>query len=176
MKEIGGTEYFEVPKEPKSRYEEIEKKKSPALRCCSFFFAFVALFCILPPACSIAFGPDAEKVMAAIPMGSKLSDLDQYVNHWGIEKGDVWMWTPIDESSDLKGTKVTNNFGTFLITNLGEYDSWSASKVERDQFSGVVHLLYFSIVIPDDFDPSFMIDLGYIDGVLVEKDWGILPG
>ncbi len=60
--------------------------------------------------------------------------------------------------------------------DLGDYDRGSASKAERDAFTGEITFSHDSSVIPDDLAPSFMVRLVYVRGVLKSKDYGILPG
>ena len=116
--------------------------------------------------------PNGEETLARVPLGTKLSQLDELaVGGWdSISK--------VAEYSAAKGDEKPTKtpFGEYVVTDLGEFKDWQASDAERDGFTGVVTLLYFSAVIPDDLNPSFAINYFYVEGVLKQKEYSQLPG
>lgn len=124
---------------------------------------------MLPIACRI----DPVKTLARIPAGSKLSELDRYLDHI-YSRSTVERWTT---ERDPGGTdRIENEFGSFRSQNLGAYEIWNATKTERDGFTGELLFFHHSNVIPDDLAPSYVFSLIYIDGKLKKKDYGQLPG
>lgn len=132
--------------------------------------ALCALNCLRPITCR----PDPKSVIARIPLGSRLSELDTHLDKF-YESSDVVAWIPNPKAPRGTGS-MRDRYGAFDTKNLGPYDSWRAEKAERDRFTGEVRFYHHSAVIPDDLAPSFVIYLVYIDGVLKEADYGYLPG
>ena len=125
------------------------------------------LLCLIPYACR----PDPVAVLAPIPLGSRLSRLDQYLK-LSFDNSEVEVWVPLVEGS----TSRTTAYGIFSIRNLGRYEDWDASDSDRDRFTGEILFYHYSSVIPDDLAPSYVFSLIYVNGVLKEKDYGHLPG
>ena len=117
-----------------------------------------------------------ELDFAHVPLGSALTELDQLSVKGYDGLSSVWEWLPASEPLESTERHISNEFGTFIQVDLGAYGDWKASAEERDTFTGEIRLLYFSMVIPDDLNPSFMISYVYVNGKLEQKDWGILPG
>lgn len=137
-----------------------------------------AITCLLPLGCLLAFGtaPNMEKTLARVPIGSKLSELDELAVTGYDSLSDVYEWVPVTDESTTTEKQFSNEHGTFTGKDLGSFDNWSASDKERDSFTGEIDLVYFSIVIPDDLNPSFIIIYIYVEGRLVKKDMLGLPG
>lgn len=112
--------------------------------------------CVRPVACA----PDPSKILMRIPLGSRLTELDRHL-------GKFYEVSSVRERAVAKDNEARD---------LGDYDRWTASKAERDAFTGEVTFSHYSSVIPDDLAPSFMVRLVYVGGVLKAKDYGILPG
>lgn len=126
--------------------------------------------CLRPIACR----PDPKAIIAQIPVGSRLTELDRYLPKF-YNDSVVVEWVP--NSKVRRGTGSSRDkYGGLDTRNLGPYDGWSAKQAERERFTGEVQFFHHSAVIPDDLAPSFFIDLVYIDGVLKEADYGYLPG
>ncbi len=132
--------------------------------------------CVLPCVLPIACKRDPEKVLSRIPIGSKLTELDELLSRDRDDEGEVTEWIPASKTLDSRVKLVTNEFGVFIQRDLGSYDGWSASATERNSFTGKITFFHHSWVIPDDLAPSYVIDLIYINGELKAKNWGILPG
>lgn len=125
--------------------------------------------CMTPIACQL----DPKAVLASIPIGSKLSDLDTYLRKFKDgSKVEAWVSARTADSPEHTTTK----YGSFFIRNLGRYDRWTATKEVRDAFTGELRFYHFSSVIPDDLAPSYVFSLIYVNGVLREKSYGHLPG
>lgn len=125
--------------------------------------------CLMPIACQL----DPKAVLAPIPIGSKLSELDKYLKEFK-DGSDVEEWIRVraKDSPEHKTTK----YGSFFIRKLGAYEAWTATKETRDAFTGEVRFFHRSAVIPDDLAPSYVFSLIYVNGVLREKGYGHLPG
>lgn len=139
-----------------------------------YWWLALPLLCLVP--CAIDFTDDRHDpkgVIAQIPVGSKLSELDKHLVEFS--HSEVYGWVserPADSSWGSKQTK----YGSFYVRKLGEYDAWTASKADRDAFTGELSFYHLCWIIPDDIAPSYVLDLVYVDGVLKEKEYGHLPG
>jgi len=133
-------------------------------------FTLCALNCLRPIACR----PNPKAIIAQIPLGSRLSELDQHLVKF-YEDSEVVAWVPNPKARRVTGS-YRDKYGGFDTRNLGPYDGWGATPSVRDRFTGEVRLFHFSAVVPDDLSPSFFIYLVYIEGVLKEADYGHLPG
>lgn len=126
--------------------------------------------CLSPCLISIACQPDPKAIVAKIPVGSRLTELDTHLDKfYGSSSVKEWIPNPnVPNWADHRGA-----FGT---RDLGEYNDWKATKAERDHFTGELNFYHLSGVAPDDLAPNFVIYLVYVDGVLKEVDYGFLPG
>lgn len=125
--------------------------------------------CLTPIACQL----DPKTVLAPIPIGSKLSELDKYLKEFKDGSGvEEWVSARAADSPEHRTTK----YGAFFIRDLGRYDRWTATKETRDVFTGEIRFYHYSSVIPDDLAPSYVFSLIYVKGVLKEKTYGHLPG
>lgn len=130
--------------------------------------------CLSPCLISIACRPNPQAIVDQFPIGSHLADLDTYLTEF-YEDSDVVEWIPNPKAP--RGTGSTRDkYGGFDTRNLGPYDGWNATKSERDRFTGELRFYHHSAMIPDDLAPSFFVILVYIDGMLKEADYGIMPG
>ena len=124
------------------------------------------LLCILFVALSWSGRHD---IVSRIPLGSKLSDLDQYLPWSAGTSGEVIQWRPaIDSTADGKG-QITNELGKFTTVSLGSYDEWKATVQDRDRFTGEIMFFRHSLTSAD------VNSLVYHEGRLYKKDWGFLP-
>lgn len=130
----------------------------------------VCSLCLQPIACR----PNPKAIIAQIPLGSRLSELDQHLVKF-YEDSEVVAWVPNPKAPRGTGS-YRDKFGGFDTRNLGSYEGWNATQAERDRFTGEVRFFHFSAVTPDDLAPSFFIYLVYIDGELKEAHYGYLPG
>lgn len=119
-------------------------------------------------------GLEPRAIVAGIPLGSKLSDLDRHLGTF-YESSNVDQWLP-ERAPATSGKPVATSFGLFYVRHLGSYPSWSPTQSEVASFTGELTFSHYSDVIPDDLAPSFSIRLIYAGGVLKDKDFGILPG
>lgn len=135
---------------------------------------------VLVSPCVLCFGscylfgtaPDGQRTLAKVPLGTRLSELDELA---------VPGWHSLSDVAEYRkprgGEKAVKTwFGNFVVTEIGEFKSWKATDRERDAFTGEVRLHYNSVVIPDQLNPSFSIHYFYVDGVLKEKIYAQLPG
>lgn len=120
---------------------------------------------------------DAEDITSSVPIGSRLADLDQYLERWDLDSGDVMQWIPTSEppdSDDLQlrtdGVRISTDYGTFLQKNVGTYYSWNASAEERNKFTGEI------VFFHHPHWNAELIAFIYVNGKLVQTDWGYLPG
>lgn len=105
--------------------------------------------------------PEPEATAKRFTIGSKLSDLDRQLGDWQPSSSEVSESTP---SSEPKDSGQSNRVLKTRIGDIGE------------DFQGTITLYHHSWVIPDDIRPSFLIELTYVGGKLVDVDYGILPG
>lgn len=115
-----------------------------------------------------------ERVIDRFPIGSKLSDLDKFLVPF-YKESKVNAWT-LNGALDTEAEKVRTEFGAYYVRNLGTYDQWTKLRETRDAFTGEIRFTRYSIVIPDDLAPSYVVSLIYVKGVLMKRDYGILPG
>ncbi|MCC7230659.1 MAG: hypothetical protein IT203_09725 [Fimbriimonadaceae bacterium] len=111
--------------------------------------------------------------MAAIPVGSKLSELERYLPKL-YDSSSIREWRSDRSSGDV--AHRTTSYGSFCVYELGEYALWKATKSERDAFTGELLFYHHRAIVPDDLAPSYVFSLIYVKGVLKEKDYGHLPG
>lgn len=138
------------------------------------WIGFVALLVVsslilLPIVCQ----PDPQVVLEKIPLGSKLSELDKYLPDLN---GGASVQKHIPTSSAKSNTMPTGGNGAYYVRDLGEYKNWNATKSERDEFTGEIHIYHYAGVAPDDLAPSYIFWLFYERGILKKKDYGHLPG
>ena len=116
-------------------------------------------------------GSAPHDTVTPVPLGSKLSELDRYLHRGAGSEGKVTQWIPARITA---GNPVYNEFykefGMFIPKKLGSYDEWKASSEERDKFTGEIQFIHWSST-SDDVN-TFI----YINGKLLKKDWGFLPG
>lgn len=136
------------------------------------WFALLAL-CLLPCLASYSCRLDPTAVLAKIPVGSKLSELDKYLGRF-YDGSSVQEWVP-DRTAATTGHRTTP-YGVFYVRELRDYDAWPATQSERDAFTGELSFYHHSWVIPDDLAPSYVFSLVYVHGVLKEKEYGQMPG
>ena len=80
--------------------------------------------CLLPCLTFITCRPDPKAVLATIPIGSKLSEMDRHLGKF-YEDSSVLEWHS-DHPSDSTGHRKTK-YGSFYIRNLGKYERWKAT-------------------------------------------------
>lgn len=137
-----------------------------------WWFALLG-FCLLPFLTCYATRLDPTSVLAPIPVGSKLSELDEYMGKF-YAYSNVLEWHS-NRPSDSTGHRKTK-YGSFYIRDLGDYESWKVLRTERGSFTGELLFFHISYAIPDDLAPSYVFSLVYVNGILKEKDYGHLPG
>ena len=91
-------------------------------------------------------------IVAPVPIGSRLSELDRYLRRAPDSEGEV-----------REDPNAPNPYH-------GDYDVWSATPDERDRFTGEIDFYHHGSTSSD------MNSLEYKDGRLIKKDWGFLPG
>ncbi len=138
-----------------------------------WWLALLAL-CFVPCVIPIVCKGDPRKIVAGIPIDSKLSELDEHLGKF-YDDSNIEAWG--NAPTETRSTKYMKaKFGFSYVRDLGKYDSWTASKSERDAFTGRIEFYHYSSVIPDDLAPSYVVTLIYVNGALKEKDFGFLPG
>lgn len=120
--------------------------------------------CLQPIACR----PNPKAIIAQIPLGSRLSELDQHMTRFYVVSS-VEAWTPNPETA-TRADPRRDKYGAFDINDLGPYDDWIATREERERFTGELRFFHYSGVIPDDIDHPFVLHLVYVDGVLKEAE------
>ncbi len=115
-------------------------------------------------------GSAPHDLVNRVPIGSKLSELDRYLNRGSGSYGEVIEWARADKLADRSAVQIQNEFGLFIKKDKGFYDQWQASKQERDRFSGEIRFIHHGTTSSDV--NSFI----YIDGKLQRAEWGFLPG
>lgn len=80
---------------------------------------------------------------------------------------------PDREDIQLRVGGATNrtDFGVFELKDLGDYTDWNPSADDAEGFTG--EIVFF---VDQPFGNSSMVGFSYVDGRLVKKDWGYLPG
>ena len=147
---------------------------SDLARCARFWWLLLLGLCLLPLAASFSCWHDPEKALARVPVGSRLSELDKHIGRfYSHSEVEQWSIAPIDGGA--KAARDTK-YGSFYVRELGTYAAFKASNPRTDSFTGEMRFYHMSWVIPDDIEPSFVLALVYVNGVLKEKDYGILPG
>lgn len=131
--------------------------------------AVCSFWCLSPITCTL--NPDT--VLASIPIGSQLSDLDSHLESV-YHQSSVVQWTDIRPKVGDYERKT--KYGSFSLHGLGPYETWSASKTERNAFTGELYFFHHSTVVPDDLAPSYVFSFIYVKGILKERDYGLLPG
>ena len=104
-------------------------------------------------------------ILSRVPLGSKLIDLDKYVGDFGLTPGDVMQFGSFGNQHDTFSGEAS------VERNLGRYDKWRASMSERERFSGRI-LFYLGDVLMN----MKLLQFTYMNGKLIKKDWGNLPG
>jgi hypothetical protein len=104
-------------------------------------------------------------ILSRVPLGSKLIDLDKYVGDFGLKPGDVMQFGSFGNQRDTFSGEAAGE------RNLGRYDKWRASMGERKRFSGKI-LFYLEDVLMN----MKLLEFTYMNGKLIQKDWGNLPG
>jgi hypothetical protein len=138
----------------------------------TYWWVGVLLVCLAAGLTPIACRFDPKAALAPIPLGSKLSDLSEYLNLSYDSDVQEWLAAP---TADTTGHRTTK-FGSFFIRELGNFDGWRASRTTRDAFTGEIRLYHYSRIVPDDLAPSYVFVLVYVRGALMEKGYGQLPG
>lgn len=98
-------------------------------------------------------------LVTAVPLGSRLSDLDKYIQRGPGSEGEVTGQFTRDSSAPLT-----------IHLREASYDRWSATAKERDTFTGIITFTDYGTTSAD------VNDFTYKEGRLVDKDWGFLPG
>jgi len=93
-------------------------------------------------------GSAPHDLVNRVPIGSKLSELDRYLNRGSGSYGEVIEWARADKLADRSAVQIQNEFGLFIKKDKGFYDQWQASKQERDRFSGEIRSSLKNLGIP----------------------------
>jgi hypothetical protein len=96
------------------------------------------------------FGPEPAELVRQIPLGSEVSSLDHYLDGALQEQSATVSLADRDEEVP--------------------YGAWRASEKDKDNFTGDIE--FFDM----GFFSSEVYRFKYVGGLLVEKDWGFLPG
>lgn len=143
-------------------------------KAAKFWWLAVAGLCLALYAVPIARNGDPRAIVAGVPLGSRLSELDGYLGKI-YERSTVEAW-----SNTPTGTRSTawmkSKHGFEYVRSIGAYDTWRASKATRDAFTGRIEFFHYSSVIPDELAPSYVVTLVYLNGLLKKKEFGYLPG
>lgn len=129
-------------------------------------FSLIALVCV-----SEYSGSAPHDIVSKVPLGIHVSELDPYLIRGRGSEGEVTEWTekttePYTGRVPMKNTK----YGKFKTRNLGDYDSWKKTVGKESRFTGDIQFTHDSIWSSDVNEFTFK------NGVLVDKDWGFLPG
>lgn len=119
-----------------------------------------------------------ERLLASVPLGSPVTSLRSIRNCDAVRGGSVMQWRPeavgtpplSDIQIRLDGEIIETEFGKFMQKDLGDYDHWDPSGEAEKHFTG-------EIVFYVERGLSYLvIGFMFVDGQLVKKDWGFLPG
>lgn len=139
-----------------------------------YWWLALVLLCLVPCLTPLNCGYEPRAVVAGIPLGSKLSELDDHLGKF-YDSSSVEEWGNVP--TENKATNyMKGKYGFTYFRKLGDYEHWTASKVERDAFTGEIVFYHQSSVIPDDLAPSYAVSLVYVKGVLKDKHFSIMPG
>lgn len=121
--------------------------------------------------------PNLQSVLSRVAIGSSIEELNSIARMRNVRSGDIMQWLPTNrfpDRSDIQlrqdGVIIRNEFGVFLQKNVGMF-SERASNMLPSQFTGEV--VFF---LDRSFSDGVVLGFTYIDGKLVKKDWGYLPG
>jgi hypothetical protein len=140
----------------------------------------LALFCLFSLVISLTGESAAPEIMARVPIGS---DLDRLYLSVGKDRrakpGDVMLWIPSSaknpDFSDYQprrhGVTIRTDFGMFRQKNLGNYSDWSPTEELRTRFTGDIDFF-----VDNGQAETRALTFTYMNGKLVSKDWGFLPG
>lgn len=106
------------------------------------------------PSCDSA----RHDLVTLVPLGSKLSELDRYLDRAPTSTGEVDGYIASKEAG-AEPTPVSE-----------DYDGWGVTPEQKDRFTGTI-TFYHHGSTSDDVN-----ELRYRNGKLVFKDWGFLPG
>lgn len=112
------------------------------------------------------------KLLETIPLGSRLSDLesvDKDPNVWGSS---VIQWV-ITRTPPVKGQRILVQVGGRSLELISRRNIGSFANVPKNtvQFSGTV-----TFFIGNSLQVNTALIFTYVDGSLVLKDWGYMPG
>lgn len=138
------------------------------------FILLLSVCCILSYQSCRAM-PEAEATAKRFKVGAKVSDLDRQLKGWNPSWSDVEEWTPVSGTKTPGDRVIKNEFGEFRAASKGSYQDWKLA-LGRETFRGTISFHHQSWVIPDEFKPSFTIELTYMNGTLRKVLWGFLPG
>lgn len=114
-----------------------------------------------------------QVLLSRIPFGTDVGSISRLVEAHDFWGGEVVEWISpdsLEHSPQLERT-ISTRYGTFCVRNLGNSVSWNPSMAARRHFSGEV-----TLYLNRSFSDSVCLALTFIDGKLVEKDWGYIPG
>jgi len=119
-----------------------------------------------------------ERLLASVPLGSPVTRLRAIRNCDAVTGGSVMQWRPeaigtpplAEIQIRLDGEIIETEFGKFMQKDLGDYDHWDPSVESEKHFTGeIVFFLERGL-------SNLVIGFMFVDGQLVKKDWGFLPG
>lgn len=128
--------------------------------------------------------PHHQRLMAGIHLGSGVRSLDAIYLDPSVWQGDVRLWIAAPDSlrhrsdTQLKagGQVFLTEYGAFRKKDLGSYSRWRRSAVNIERFTGEVIFFIHQPFCEAPFGNSVAIAFTYVDGRLMRKDWGFLPG
>jgi hypothetical protein len=160
----GAAEFFMKPVEQ-------EKLRYRVMALC---LLAILPFCCVPCIWPILRWPDPKPIVDGIPAGSKLTELKAFIP--AAKRGKFRVWRKVAEKQGEHDHRVKISSVSFFVREVAKEEDWLTTSPELAAFTGKIELHHFSSAIPDDLAPSWIIELVYVDGVLIEKRYGYLLG
>ena len=137
----------------------MRRSQCRSVRAIPFIVTLVALF-----GCSSGSAP--HDVAMSVPLGSSILELDQYLQRGRGSEGTVYVW----QKTPGKGEYLIGSYSRLGEVEVGDYDEWVEAANDRDKFTGRI------LFIHDSLTSSDANELAYVNGKLVDRGWGFLPG
>ncbi|MBX3119994.1 MAG: hypothetical protein KF784_13090 [Fimbriimonadaceae bacterium] len=116
-------------------------------------------------------GSAPHDIVSKVPLGIHVSELDPYLIRGHGSTGVVTEWTEKTTESYTGRVPMKNTkYGKFKTRGLGNYDTWKKTIDRQDRFTGEITFTH------ESFWSTDVNSFYFKDGVLVDKDWGFLPG
>ncbi len=155
-----------VPEQNAANAEQVRQvitwRGQLVILACGLFFIVLIL--------RLSCGSAKHDLVSDVPLGSELSELNQYIRRAEGSFGEVVEWRVANKALDATEKPIKNEWGIFVPKALGSYDDWKASAEEKNKFTGEITFFHMSLTSSDANVFT------YRNGKLCKKNWGFLPG